>query len=83
MNDEVKTKEQLGEKLFFAPILSADNTISCAYSHKPQFTFSETATFSVGINGNLITCNSPGLIHQDWRIFPVVRLYSNLHVLYG
>lgn len=66
-DDEIKTKEQLGEKLFFDPILSADNTISCASCHKPQFAFADTATFSVGINGNLTSRNSPGLTNLSAR----------------
>jgi cytochrome c peroxidase len=67
INNDVQTKEQLGEKLFFDPILSADNTISCASCHKPAFAFADTATFSVGINGNLTIRNSPGLTNLSGR----------------
>lgn len=66
-DDAVKTKEELGEKLFFDPILSADNTISCASCHQPKFAFADTATFSVGINGHLTTRNSPGLTNLSGR----------------
>src|SRR5438045_2476078 len=31
----------LGRKLFFDPILSADNTVACASCHKPERGFSE------------------------------------------
>lgn len=65
--NDVQTKEQLGEKLFFDPILSADNTISCASCHKPQFAFADTAAFSVGINGHLTPRNSPGLTNLSGR----------------
>ena len=33
----VKTKAQLGKKLFFDPILSKDHTSSCASCHIPAF----------------------------------------------
>jgi cytochrome c peroxidase len=65
--DDVQTKEQLGEKLFFDPILSGDNTISCSSCHKPEFAFADTATFSVGIKGNLTSRNSPGLTNLSGR----------------
>jgi cytochrome c peroxidase len=65
--DEVQTKEQLGEKLFFDSILSGDNTISCSSCHKPEFAFADTATFSVGIKGNLTSRNSPGLTNLSGR----------------
>jgi cytochrome c peroxidase len=65
--DDVQTKEQLGEKLFFDPILSGDNTISCSSCHKPEFAFADTATFSIGIKGNLTSRNSPGLTNLSGR----------------
>ena len=65
--DDVQTKEQLGEKLFFDPILSGDNTISCSSCHKPEFAFADTAAFSIGIKGNLTARNSPGLTNLSGR----------------
>jgi len=65
--DEVQSKEQLGEKLFFDPILSLDKTISCSSCHKPEFAFADTATFSLGIKGNRTTRNSPGLTNLSGR----------------
>jgi len=56
---EPSTKEQLGEKLFFDPILSKDRTISCASCHKPEFAFADTAQFSKGIGGALTSRNTP------------------------
>jgi cytochrome c peroxidase len=41
----------LGKMLFFDPILSGDNTMSCASCHRQAFSFSDTSTqFSVGID---------------------------------
>jgi cytochrome c peroxidase len=65
--DDVQTKEQLGEKLFFDPILSGDNTISCASCHKPEFAFADNAVFSTGIKGQLTARNSPGLTNLSGR----------------
>jgi cytochrome c peroxidase len=65
--DDVQNKEQLGEKLFFDPILSLDRTISCSSCHKPEFAFADTATFSLGIKGNLTARNSPGLTNLSGR----------------
>jgi cytochrome c peroxidase len=66
--DQVQTKEQLGEKLFFDPILSKDKTISCSSCHKPEFAFADTAAFSKGIEGNLTARNSPALTNLSARI---------------
>ena len=46
-----QSPEQLGERLFFDPILSLDSTISCSSCHIPQFAFSDTAFFSRGVGG--------------------------------
>jgi len=41
----------LGKKLFFDPILSADNSLACAMCHRPQDGFSDQRQFSIGIDG--------------------------------
>ena len=43
----INTKIELGEKLFFDPILSLDNSISCASCHQPEFAFADNKPFSV------------------------------------
>ena len=48
----------LGRKLFFDPILSADNTLACAACHRPQQGFSDQRQFSIGIDGIAGTRNS-------------------------
>ncbi|MEZ4858964.1 MAG: cytochrome c peroxidase [Flavobacteriaceae bacterium] len=57
----------LGKKLFFDPILSANNTQSCADCHSPQSGFSDARRFSVGINGSLGTRNSMPLHNLAWN----------------
>jgi cytochrome c peroxidase len=58
------TEAQLGEKLFFDPILSADNSISCATCHKPEFAFADSATFSLGFHGELSERNTPSVMNM-------------------
>lgn len=49
----------LGWQLFFDPILSSDQTISCASCHKEQFAFADTAVLSAGVAGRLGRRNTP------------------------
>jgi len=48
MNEE---KIELGRKLFYDPILSADSSISCASCHKVSMSFSDNEIKSIGVNG--------------------------------
>lgn len=66
-SEEPLTRAKLGEQLFFDPVLSGDNTISCASCHQPQFAFADTATFSKGIHGQLTRRNTPSITNQRGR----------------
>jgi parallel beta-helix repeat protein len=44
-------RAELGRLLFFDPILSGDNTISCATCHHPDFGFSDGRALSMGKGG--------------------------------
>lgn len=57
----------LGKKLFFDPILSLDNSISCASCHHPENSFTDPSTFSEGVNGNLGTRNAMPLFNLAWN----------------
>lgn len=57
----------LGKKLFFDPILSADNTQACASCHNPQNAFTDSRQFSPGIDGELGTRNSMPLYNMAWN----------------
>ena len=63
------TKEgiALGKKLFYDPVLSSDNSVSCATCHEPSAAF---ATYdhplSHGVN-NLTTRNAPSLFNVAWQ----------------
>jgi cytochrome c peroxidase len=58
-----KSIEQLGEKLFFDPILSKDNTISCGSCHKPEFAFGDNSAFSIGVDSVLTKRNTPSVMN--------------------
>lgn len=63
------TEEQLGEKLFFDPVLSRDSSISCASCHKPEFAFADTVASSAGIFKRAGTRNTPSAMNQSDRNF--------------
>lgn len=67
--DNPQTEEGivLGKKLFFDPILSADNTQSCASCHSPQNAFTDSARFSIGIDGLAGNRNSMPLFNMAWN----------------
>jgi cytochrome c peroxidase len=52
-------KATLGELLFSDPILSKDNTISCASCHKPAYAFADTSAVSGGVAGKKGARNTP------------------------
>lgn len=59
----VSTRAELGERLFFDPILSLDSSISCASCHKPEFAFSDTVPFSTGVGGSKGLRNTPSVMN--------------------
>ena len=61
-------KIALGRNLFYDPILSADNTISCASCHSPYNAFSHTDhTLSHGIYDQIGNRNAPALFNLAWQ----------------
>ncbi len=59
----INTKAQLGQKLFFDPILSKDRTISCASCHIPAFGFADTLAISLGVNATPGSRNAPTVMN--------------------
>lgn len=64
---KIRTKAQLGEKLFSEKILSKDSSVSCASCHKPEFAFADTVAFSTGIYGKLTSRNTPSVLNMKNR----------------
>lgn len=61
------SKAKLGEKLFQEKILSKDSSISCASCHLPNYGFSDTVAFSMGIYGRPTTRNTPSVLNMKNR----------------
>ncbi len=56
----------LGRQLYYDPLLSADNTISCASCHGPQMGFTDTRPVSLGVGGKQGTRHSPTVINSAY-----------------
>ncbi len=58
----------LGRTLFYDPILSADNTISCGSCHQQFAAFAHSGhNVSHGINGLLGIRNAPAIQNMNWN----------------
>ncbi len=57
----------LGKKLFFDPLLSGNQTQSCADCHSPQNAFTDNTRFSEGIDGIFGNRNSMPLFNLAWN----------------
>jgi len=62
-NPTTAPKVALGRKLFFDKRLSADNSISCATCHDPNYGFADPHPVSVGVKGRQGERNSPTLLN--------------------
>ena len=59
---------ELGRKLFYDPILSADNSTSCASCHSPYNAFAHSDhNLSHGINNEMGNRNAPALFNLAWQ----------------
>ncbi len=54
---------ELGRRLFYDPILSADGSLSCSSCHKPEFGFSDPFPTSIGVDGVAGTRSSMSLLN--------------------
>ncbi|WP_245925567.1 cytochrome-c peroxidase [Algibacter marinivivus] len=66
-NPQTEQGVTLGKKLFFDPILSIDNSISCADCHAPENAFSDSDRFSDGVDGIFGNRNSMPLFNLAWN----------------
>lgn len=66
-NEQTVEGIALGKKLFFDPILSANQTQACADCHAPENAFTDPDRFSDGINGILGNRNSMPLFNLAWN----------------
>ncbi len=67
-NPLTKEKIELGRALFYDPILSRNNTISCASCHSQYTAFTHVDhALSHGIEDKMGTRNSPTLVNLAWQ----------------
>lgn len=57
----------LGRRLYYDPILSADNTVSCATCHGPNAGFTDRGSVSTGVGGKKGTRHSPTVINSAYN----------------
>jgi cytochrome c peroxidase len=62
-NPVTAPKVALGEKLYFDPRLSKDDTVSCATCHDPLHAFAEPRPVSLGVGGAKGTRNAPTVLN--------------------
>ncbi|PIQ29233.1 cytochrome-c peroxidase [bacterium (Candidatus Blackallbacteria) CG17_big_fil_post_rev_8_21_14_2_50_48_46] len=60
-NPITQAKVELGFRLFFEPLLSANNKMSCASCHQPQRGFSNGQANAAGVNGQRGNRNVPSI----------------------
>lgn len=60
-NPTTPEKVELGRQLFFDPILSADNDLSCSSCHHPDLGFGNNQATAVGRDGVSLSRNAPTL----------------------
>ncbi|GAV19686.1 cytochrome c peroxidase [Mariprofundus micogutta] len=66
-NPQTAEKIALGKKLFFDPILSGDNSISCATCHDPGKGWGDKLPRAFGVPGEELGRNTPHLFNTAWQ----------------
>lgn len=59
-------KVELGRRLFFDPILSADGSMACVSCHQPAYGFADRQPVAIGVGGARGTRNSPTLLNRTY-----------------
>jgi len=67
-DSEPKTAAELGRKLFFDPILSKTQKISCASCHKEEFAFADTSAVSLGVRNQKGVRNTPSAMNMKLQV---------------
>jgi cytochrome c peroxidase len=65
-NPLTEARVQLGRKLFFDPILSADQSVACASCHQPKHGFASAEARPRGIRGQQLARRAPTLFNRAY-----------------
>lgn len=66
-NEFTQIRWELGKKLFYDPIMSLDNSLSCASCHSAELAFSDDVSFSLGVENRIGTRNAPTLANVAYH----------------
>lgn len=66
-NQLTEARWELGKKLFYDPILSVDNSISCASCHKASLAFADDKALSPGVKNRPGVRNAPSLANVGYH----------------
>lgn len=66
-NEFTKARWDLGKRLFFENAMSIDSSISCGSCHQPTIAFSDNVDFSLGVEKQIGTRNSPSLTNVAYH----------------
>ena len=58
----------LGRHLFYDPILSSDNTVSCASCHKQEHAFADNTQYSFGVDQAMGHRNTPTIMNAAFQL---------------
>jgi cytochrome c peroxidase len=67
-NPYTQAKVELGRYLYFEKRLSADDTVSCATCHDPQYAFTDGAAVSTGIRKQKGSRSAPTIINRAYAL---------------
>jgi cytochrome c peroxidase len=56
----------LGRRLFYDPLLSSNNQVSCATCHKQSLAFTDGLKTSIGVSGTPLSFNAMSLVNLMW-----------------
>jgi cytochrome c peroxidase len=65
-NRLTSAKIDLGERLFFDPVLSRTRRISCASCHQPSLAFADSVQLSRGVDGRRGRRNAPAILNRPY-----------------
>lgn len=66
-NTYTPARYKLGEKLFFEPLLSKNNSLSCASCHIPEKAFADNEIISPGVNPQFLGVrNTPSILNRGY-----------------
>ncbi len=65
-NPPTAASVELGRQLYYDPVLSVDNSVSCASCHSPDYGFADGRPVSDGVKGQKGTRNSPTVFNTAY-----------------